>query len=96
MSPGRPSDTACCLPGGETERQQCTGAIRAKAAEVPRLDAECLQRAETARRVGIGVASVYRALVDAKKGDDRRQVAAATTDQSPKDAQPVLHTADDL
>jgi DNA invertase Pin-like site-specific DNA recombinase len=39
---------------------------RAKAAEVIKLNAEGLQRVEIARRVGIGVASVYRVLADAK------------------------------
>ena len=41
---------------------------RAKAAEVIKLDADALQRTEIARRVGIGVASVYRVLADAKSG----------------------------
>jgi DNA invertase Pin-like site-specific DNA recombinase len=50
---------------------------RAKAAEVLRLSGEGLQRTEIARRLGIGVASVYRALADAKKhGGDDRGVAA--------------------
>ena len=40
---------------------------RAKAAEVIKFDAEGLQRTEIARRTGIGVASVYRVLADAKK-----------------------------
>jgi DNA invertase Pin-like site-specific DNA recombinase len=40
---------------------------RAKAAEVIKLNAEGLQRAEIARRVGIGVASVYRVLADANR-----------------------------
>jgi len=48
---------------------------RAKAGEVPRLDSEALQRTEIAKRLDIGVASVYRVLADAKKGVDRRQVA---------------------
>ena len=39
---------------------------RAKAAEVIKFDAEGLQRTEIARRTGIGVASVYRVLADAK------------------------------
>jgi DNA invertase Pin-like site-specific DNA recombinase len=43
---------------------------RAKAAEVIMLDAEGLQRTEIAERLGIGIASVYRALADAKKGAD--------------------------
>jgi DNA invertase Pin-like site-specific DNA recombinase len=40
---------------------------RAKAPEVIRLDAEGLQRTEIAERLGIGVASVYRVLADAKE-----------------------------
>ena len=40
---------------------------RAKAAEVIKFDAEGLQRAEIARRTGIGVASLYRVLAGAKK-----------------------------
>ena len=40
---------------------------RAKAAEVIKFDAEGLQRTEIARRTGIGVASVYRVLADAKR-----------------------------
>jgi DNA invertase Pin-like site-specific DNA recombinase len=40
---------------------------RAKSAEVIRLDAEGFQRTEIAERLGIGVASVYRALADAKE-----------------------------
>ena len=43
---------------------------RAKAGEVIRLDVEGLQRAAIARRTGIGIASVYRVLADAKKGAD--------------------------
>jgi DNA invertase Pin-like site-specific DNA recombinase len=39
---------------------------RAKASEVLRLNDEGLQRTEIARRLGIGVASVYRVLSDAK------------------------------
>ena len=39
---------------------------RAKAVEVMKFDAEGLQRAEIARRIGIGVASVYRVLAHAK------------------------------
>ena len=49
---------------------------RAKAAEVVRLDAEGLQRTEIARRTGIGVASVYRVLADAKKELDGLKLAA--------------------
>ena len=48
---------------------------RAKAAEVVRLDAEGLQRTEIARRTGIGVASVYRVLADAKKAAGNRKAA---------------------
>ena len=40
---------------------------RAKATEVVKLDAEGLQRTEIARRTGIGIASVYRVLADAKR-----------------------------
>ena len=47
---------------------------RAKAAEVIKLDAEGLQRTEIARRTGIGVASVYRVLADAKKLDAGRTI----------------------
>ena len=49
---------------------------RAKAAEVVRLDAEGLQRTEIARRAGIGIASVYRVLADAKRVAGDRKVAA--------------------
>jgi DNA invertase Pin-like site-specific DNA recombinase len=49
---------------------------RAKAAEVIRLDADGLQRAEIARRVGIGVASVYRVLADARSGPPRTPATA--------------------
>src|SRR6478609_2931397 len=45
---------------------------RAKAAEVVRLDAEGLQRTEIARRIGIGVASVYRVLADARRQPSNR------------------------
>jgi len=48
---------------------------RAKAAEVIRLDADGLQRTEIARRVGIGVASVYRVLASARKASDGRAAA---------------------
>src|ERR1017187_8216447 len=41
---------------------------RAKAEDVIRLDAEGFQRTEIARRLEIGVASVYRVLADAKRG----------------------------
>ena len=43
-----------------------------------RLDAEGLQRTEIARRTGIGVASVYRVLADAKKDAVNRKVASVT------------------
>jgi DNA invertase Pin-like site-specific DNA recombinase len=49
---------------------------RAKAAEVIRLNAEGLQRTEIARRLEIGIASVYRVLADAKKVESGRKVAA--------------------
>jgi len=49
---------------------------RAKAAEVIRLDTEGLQRTEIARRTGIGIASVYRVLADAKRTADGQKVAA--------------------
>jgi DNA invertase Pin-like site-specific DNA recombinase len=52
---------------------------RAKAAEVIRLDADGLQRTEIARRVGIGVASVYRVLADARNASGGRTVAYATS-----------------
>ena len=45
---------------------------RAKAAEVIKLNAAGLQRAEIARRTGIGVASVYRILAEANRGVDRK------------------------
>jgi DNA invertase Pin-like site-specific DNA recombinase len=48
---------------------------RAKAAEVLRLADEGLQRTEIAERLGIGVASVYRVLADAKNGICNRRVA---------------------
>ena len=49
---------------------------RAKAAEVVRLHAEGLQRTEIARRTGIGIASVYRVLADAKRVAGDRKAAA--------------------
>jgi DNA invertase Pin-like site-specific DNA recombinase len=49
---------------------------RAKAAVVIKLEAEGLQRIEIARRTGIGVASVYRVLANAKKAAGDRQVVA--------------------
>jgi DNA invertase Pin-like site-specific DNA recombinase len=48
---------------------------RAKAAEVLRLNAKGLQRTEIARRSGIGVASVYRILAEAKRVGDRKVAA---------------------
>jgi DNA invertase Pin-like site-specific DNA recombinase len=50
---------------------------RAKAAEVVRLNAEGLQRTEIARRTGIGVASVYRVLADARRGGGTRTAVAS-------------------
>jgi DNA invertase Pin-like site-specific DNA recombinase len=47
---------------------------RARVAEVIRFDAEGLQRAEIARRTGIGIAFVYRVLADAKKLDAGRAI----------------------
>src|ERR1700735_2245952 len=47
---------------------------RGNAAGVIKFDAEGLQRAEIARRTGIGVASVYRVLADAKKPDAGRTI----------------------
>ena len=47
---------------------------RAKAAEVIKFDAEGLQRTEIARRTGMGIASVYRVLADAKKLDAGRTI----------------------
>jgi DNA invertase Pin-like site-specific DNA recombinase len=49
---------------------------RAKAAEVIRLDAEGFQRTEIAERLGIGVASVYRVLADAKATARDQKIAA--------------------
>ena len=49
---------------------------RAKASEVVKLDADGLQRTEIARRTGIGIASVYRVLADAKKAAGNGKVAA--------------------
>jgi DNA invertase Pin-like site-specific DNA recombinase len=49
---------------------------RANAAEVIKLDVEGLQRTEIARRTGIGIASVYRILADAKKVAGNRKVVA--------------------
>jgi DNA invertase Pin-like site-specific DNA recombinase len=56
------------------ERRKPTA--RAKAAEMIKLDTHGLQRTEIARRTGIGVASVYRALADAKRVAHDRKVAA--------------------
>ena len=49
---------------------------RAKAADVIRLNAEGLQRTEIAARLGIGIASVYRVLADAKMKAGGSQMAA--------------------
>jgi DNA invertase Pin-like site-specific DNA recombinase len=49
---------------------------RAKAAEVVRLDADGFQRTEIARRLGIGVASVYWVLADAKKSGRGQKIPA--------------------
>jgi len=49
---------------------------RAKAAEVLKLSEQGLQRTEIARRLGIGVASVYRVLAGAKKESGGHKVAA--------------------
>jgi DNA invertase Pin-like site-specific DNA recombinase len=48
---------------------------RAKAAEVVRLDAHGLLRTEIAERLGIGIASVYRVLADAKTVRSRQVTA---------------------
>jgi DNA invertase Pin-like site-specific DNA recombinase len=48
---------------------------RAKAAEVIRLEADGLQRTEIARHLGIGVASVYRVLAEAKTTRDAKVAA---------------------
>jgi DNA invertase Pin-like site-specific DNA recombinase len=48
---------------------------RAKAAEVLRLDGEGLQRTEIAERLGIGVASVYRLLAEAKNESGSKKAA---------------------
>ena len=49
---------------------------RAKAAEVVKLAADGVARTDIAGRLGIGVASVYRALADAKKGAGDQSTAA--------------------
>ena len=49
---------------------------RAKAAEVVKLAADGVARTDIAGRLGIGVASVYRALADAKKGAGDQRTAA--------------------
>ena len=46
-----------------------------KANDVIRFDAEGLQRTEIARRLDIGVASVYRVLAEAKKGSATKVAA---------------------
>ena len=48
---------------------------RAKAAEVVKLAADGVARTEIAERLGISVASVYRALTDAKKGAGDQRAA---------------------
>jgi DNA invertase Pin-like site-specific DNA recombinase len=48
---------------------------RARAAEVIKLEAQGLQRTEIAWLTGIGVASVYRVLADARRGADRTVAA---------------------
>ena len=48
---------------------------RAKTADVLRLNAEGLQRTEIARRLDIGVASVYRVLADVRNGGDKKEAA---------------------
>jgi DNA invertase Pin-like site-specific DNA recombinase len=49
---------------------------RPEGAKVIKLDADGLQRTEIARRAGIGVASVYRVLADAKRMAGDRMAAA--------------------
>ena len=49
---------------------------RAKAAAVLKLNDEGLQRTEIARRLDVGVASVYRMLAEAKKQNGDRKAAA--------------------
>ena len=49
---------------------------RAKGGEVLKLAADGVQRTDIAKRLGIGVASVYRVLADAKKGAGHRKAAA--------------------
>jgi DNA invertase Pin-like site-specific DNA recombinase len=49
---------------------------RAKAADVIRLDSDGLQRTEIAERLGIGTASVYRVLADARSSVGNRRVTA--------------------
>jgi transposase len=49
---------------------------------VVRLHVEGLQRTEIARRTGIGIASVYRVLADAKRVAGDRKAAAWTGEQS--------------
>ena len=49
---------------------------RAKAAEMLRLADEGLPRTVIAERLGIGIASVYRVLADAKNSAGLREVAA--------------------
>ena len=72
---------------------------RAKAAEVIRLDADGLQRTEIARRTGIGVASVYRVLAEAKKAGRSDCGGVTTSDnRSQQDAtflEPCGHHGDE-
>lgn len=49
---------------------------RLKAAEVIRLAEQRLQRTQIARQLGIGVASVYRVLAEARKLGSERKAAA--------------------
>jgi DNA invertase Pin-like site-specific DNA recombinase len=69
--------------GVSVKRNVCAGrykgrkpTARTRASEVVRLEAEGLQRIEIARRTGIGIASVYRVLADARKTAVDRKVAA--------------------
>jgi DNA invertase Pin-like site-specific DNA recombinase len=50
------------------------------AAEVVRLDSEGLRRTEIARRTGIGVASAYRVLAEAKRVAGDQKTAARLSD----------------
>ena len=59
--------------GGKYKGRKPTA--RAKGGEVLKLAAEGVQRTEIANRLGIGIASVYRVLADAKKGVGDQKVA---------------------